>query len=261
MIKQKYNLSEIKKSFPKLYIEPREEQEFNYYLELRGYYLYKQVYEALINFSNFKDDIKYCDFKNFIRYDKSIRDKLYVFLAAAEEHLKNILYVNLEIDFIPKNIRKINLSEYQIRERTAEDAFNKSNLYYCSVARNFDMAFIEKLICKYDLLAKYGLNHEDIIKMRKLRNKVMHHNMLLLSCYIDKEQIKSEIREVEDCIEALYRILPSKELKEGSIIDGKVSGGLTLAINKSNFKDGDINSPQYNNILFLHKFVDGRFIQ
>lgn len=260
MIKLNYNLSEIKKSFPKLDIEAREEQEFIDYLRLRGFYLYKQVYEALISCSEVKENIKYCDFKNFIRYDKSIRDKLYVFLAAAEESLRNILYMELEIDSIPENIRKINLSECKIRKRTAEDDINKSNLYYCSVARNFDMSFIEKLIGKYDLFSKYGLNHEDVIKMRKLRNKVMHHNMLLLSCYIDREHIKNELREVEECIEALYRILPSKELKEGSIIDGKVSGGLTLAINKSNFKDGDINSPQYNNILFLRKFVDGRFI-
>ena len=261
MIKQDYNLIKIKKSFPKLYIEPREEQEFIDYLKLRGFYLYKQVYEALINCSASKDNIKYCDFKNFIRYDKCIRDKLYIFLAAAEEYLRNILYTELEIDSVPENIRDENLSERNIRKRNTEDDIYKSNLYYCSVARNFDMSLIEKLISNYELFAKYGLNHEDIIKMRKLRNKVMHHNMLLLSCYVDSEHIKSELREVEECIEALYRILPSNELKEGSIIDGKVSGGLTLAINKSNFKDGDINLPQYNNILFLHKFKNGRFIQ
>ena len=261
MIKPDYNLFKIKKLFPKLYVEPKEEQEFNDYLRLRGFYLYKQVYEALINCSDSKDDIKYCDFKNFIRYDKSIRDKLYVYLAAAEEHLRNILYTELEIDSVPENIRDENLLERNIRKRNTEDDIYKSNLYYCSVARNFDMTFIEKLISKYDMFSKYGLNHEDIIKMRKLRNKVMHHNILLLSCYVDREHIKIELRDVEECIEALYRILPSKELKEGSIIDCKVSGGLTLAINKSNFKDGDINLPQYNNILFLHKFKDGRFIQ
>lgn len=58
----------------------------------------------------------------------------------------------------------------------------------------------------------------------------------------------------------MYRVLPTKELREGSDNDGRISGGLTQAINRSNYPDGDITKKPYDNIICLHKFKDGRFI-
>ena len=77
----------------------------------------------------------------------------------------------------------------------------------------------------------------------------------------DKSKIEKETKEIEDGIEALYRLLPTEELKEGSIQDVKLVGRLTQDMNKSNFKDGDINQPPYENLICLLKFKDGRIIR
>ena len=111
------------------------------------------------------------------------------------------------------------------------------------------------------LAEKYGLIQSDIKEVRELlRNKVMHHSMLLLSCFTDRQDIEKEIKTLEKGVEALYRLLPTLELREGSSVDGRISGGLTQAINKSNYPDGDIMKKPYDNIICLHKFKDGRFI-
>lgn len=253
------NISEY---FPLLVFENQEEKKlFLQNLKSRGIFLYKQVYDALCNWQP-NCHIKYEHFKNLIRYDKSIRDKLYKYLCVAEEHLRNIIFEELETSerFEDNENKKLDIDALQ--ERNKEETNFNSNLYKYSYSRFFDFGTIEKIIKKYELAKKYSIDQNDIVIVRtKLRNKVMHHNMLLLSYHTDKSKIEKEIKEIEDGVEALYRILPTVVFKEGSIQNDKLVGGLTRDINKSNFKDGDINQPPYENLICLHKFKDGRFIR
>lgn len=252
---------DIKTIFPKITFEKDEKQLFNMYLKSRGLYLYKQVYDALDNWLPETAEIKYRQFSNLIRYDKGLRDKLYIYLAAAEEYLRNIIFDEIEIDNRPKDTTDYNVNINNLRKKTVADSDSESNLYYCSYSKKFDFGFIEKIFEKFNLAEKYGLNQLDIIETRKLRNKVMHHNMILLSCFTDRQNIEKEINSTEIGIESLYRILPTKELREGSEKDGRINGGLTQAINRSNFPDGDISGAPYNNLICLHKFKKGRFIR
>lgn len=66
--------------FPLLTFEKGEEQICRDNLQSRGIYLYKQVYVALCNWESNVKEISYEHFSNLIRYDKSIRDKLYIYL-------------------------------------------------------------------------------------------------------------------------------------------------------------------------------------
>ena len=251
----------ISECFPLLVFENQEEEEFLQNLKSRGIFLYKQVYDALCNWQP-DCPIKYDYFKNLIRYDKSIRDKLYKYLCVAEEHLRNIIIKELETSerFEDNETKKLDINALQ--ERNKEDSNLNSNLYKYSYSRFFDFGTIEKIFEKYGLAKKYSIDQNDIVIVRKkLRNKVMHHNMLLLSYHTDKSKIEKEIKEIEDGVEALYRLMPTEVFKEGSIQNDKLVGGLTLDINKSNFKDGDINQPPYENLICLHKFKDGRFIR
>ncbi len=248
--------------FPQMAFENGEEQICRKYMEMRGFYLYKQVYDALVNWVSKDAKITYQQFSNFIRYDKGIRDKLYIYLAAAEEYLRNIIFNELEIDDVSNDTTKVKLEISNLRERDERDIKSISNLYYYSYARNFDFGLIEQIFNKFHLAKKYGLQQSDIKEVRKLlRNKVMHHNMLLLSCFTEKEKIEKEVIEIESAIESLYRILPTEELRNGSIKDGYISGGLTQAINRSNFSDGDITKKPFDNLICLHKFKDGQFIR
>ncbi|MDE6240795.1 MAG: hypothetical protein K2M08_00050 [Anaeroplasmataceae bacterium] len=253
-----FNEINISECFPLLVFENQEEEKlFLQNLKSKGIFLYKQVYDALCNWQT-NCSIKYEHFKNLIRYDKSIRDKLYKYLCVAEEHLRNIIFEELETleKFEDNENKKLDIDALQNKDKSNLN----SNLYEYSYSRFFDFGTIEKIFEKYDLAIKYSIDQNDIVMVRKkLRNKVMHHNMLLLSYHTDKSKIEREIKEIEDGVEALYRLMPTEVFKEGSIQNGKLVGGLTQDINKSNFKDGDINQPPYENLICLHKFKDGRF--
>ena len=110
--------------------ESGEEETCRKYMETRGIYLYKQVYDALANWMPNVKEIKYKQFSNLIRYDKGIRDKLYIYLAAAEEYLRNIIFEELEIDNRPQDSTKIKLNISDLRTRTVEERNEGSNLYY-----------------------------------------------------------------------------------------------------------------------------------
>lgn len=259
MPREDYSFKEV---FPLMTFDNDEEQVCRKYMKTRGVYLYKQVYDALVKWTPHIKEIKYLHFSNLIRYDKSIRDKLYVYLAAAEEYLRNIIFDELEIDELPHDTTQKKLNVSDLRKRTENELEGSSNLYFYSYAKNFDFGLIQQIFDEFKLAEKYGLEQSDIKAVRELlRNKVMHHNMLLLSCFTERKDIEREISEIESGIEALYRILPTIELREGSENNGKVSGGLTQAINKSNYPDGDITKEPFENAICLHKFKDGRFIR
>lgn len=256
-----YDNIDIRKMFPLLVFEKGEMRECRAYLKTRGLYLYRQVYDALSKWNGGVDEITYKQFSGVIRYDKSVRDKLYIYLAAAEEYLRNIIFEELEVDSLPAEITDEMLNPGDLRPKTKDEQGKDSKLYYYSYAKNFDFGLIVYIIEKFALASKYGIDQADITAIRVLRNKVMHHNMLLLSCFTERSEIENAIAEVETGIEALYRILPTKQLKEGSVKDGKVRGGLTLDINKRNYPDGDVSKEPYNKIICLHKFVNGGFVR
>ncbi|MDE5562521.1 MAG: hypothetical protein K2J01_03115 [Clostridiales bacterium] len=255
-----YDNIDIRRMFPLMTFEDGDMKNFQDYLNSRGLYLYRQVYDAFNNWNGGVDEITYKQFSSLIRYDKSIRDKLYIYLAASEEYLRNIIFEELETDRSPVDTTNEMFNLNDLRVKTREEIWKDSKLYYYSYAKNFDFGLIVQIFEKFALAPKYGLIQSDITAVRVLRNKVMHHNMLLLSCFTKKSDIEKAIAEVESGIEALYRILPTQELKEGAIKERKVQGGLTQAVNKSNYPDGDISKEPYNKIICLHKFVNGGFV-
>lgn len=252
---------DFKTVFPLLTFKNNEEIKCHGFMKTRGFYVYKQVYDALVNWIPDTKEITYEQFSSFIRYDKSIRDKLYVYLAAAEEYLRSIIFDELEIDDDPSSHKRKNLTIKDLRTRKNEEQWEDSNLYFYSYAKNFDINLIKRIFKKFSLASKYRIDQEDLKAIRLLRNKVMHHNILLLSYFTERSKIEKTIEEIELQIEALYRLLPTKQLKNGSVKNGKVNGGLTQAINKSNYPNGDISQQPYNDKICLHKFDKGVFIR
>ena len=249
----------INSNFPLLRFKDEEEQQFKDYMVTRGKFLYKQVYDVLCKWEPNVKEIKYEHFKNVIRYDKSLRDKLYIYLAAAEEYLRNIVFENVElkVDYQVEKSSRLKLNQLCKRDKHSLEI--QSRLYFYEGLIEFGVS--KNIITKFKLAKKYNLIIEDIEKVNRLRNKVMHHNMLLLSKYTDRENVESEIKGIEDAIEALYRILPTDGLKEGTIVDGIVRGGLTQDINKSNYKDGNVAGEKYDNLICLHAFKGGEFLR
>lgn len=69
--------------------------EFDKYITIRGKYLFQQVYEYICNITN--DECKYSDLSSCIRYDKTLRDTLYKYLATFEEYLRAQIFDRYEI--------------------------------------------------------------------------------------------------------------------------------------------------------------------
>ena len=65
-----FNDLDFKKIFPLMTFESGEEETCRKYMETRGIYLYKQVYDALATWMPNVKEIKYKQFSNLIRYDK-----------------------------------------------------------------------------------------------------------------------------------------------------------------------------------------------
>lgn len=186
--------------FLKLYFSNENERKtFNDYLEFKGIFLHKQVYEA---FLIYQDAVTYHELSTYIKYDKGLRNVLYRNLSAIEEFYRSKLINRFDITRELKDFKK----DVVLNKELVESNNKTSNLYNYSFCKTFDM---NKLISMLDHVNL--LNNEekiDLDKIRVFRNKVMHHNLLLISYHTNKDNIEKEIQEVESICELVYQYLP-----------------------------------------------------
>lgn len=67
-------------------VDKEECRQFEKYVKIRGKFVLKQIYDFLLNFN--KEKVNYSDISTCIRYDKNLRDNLYIYLATFEEYLR-----------------------------------------------------------------------------------------------------------------------------------------------------------------------------
>ncbi|MBE4704060.1 hypothetical protein [Spiroplasma platyhelix] len=165
-----------------------EKQDYDKYSQIRGQQLYLFIGKYL-----YKEDIKlnYCYVKDLIRYDKRLKDNLYVYLGTFEDYLKTLIY--------EKTNYSVN-KKFQLSEEIDHSSFIEIN-----TKESYDLA---KLIIILEEIE--GAKKEEIKDFRKIkdfRNKVMHHNFLLLK-YEEKKKIQSRIVWLKDNILMLKKYLP-----------------------------------------------------
>ena len=78
-----------------IFSDELERAKFEKYLKIRGKFVIKQIYDYLLNFD--KEKVNYKDLSTCIRYDKNMRDTLYIYLATFEEYLRAQLFDKYEI--------------------------------------------------------------------------------------------------------------------------------------------------------------------
>ena len=105
----------------------KEKQEFKKYLSLKGKYLYKQVYDILLEKN--KGTVSYQELSSLIRYDKNLRDTLYIYLATCEEYLRALLLKSYDV---ASDSPKFEQHCYKplIDALKDKDDLSKSNLYF-----------------------------------------------------------------------------------------------------------------------------------
>lgn len=192
------------KSFEDFIENLNDEDKVNYamYNAIRGKQIYRIVYEALNN----KFEFTYMEMNRIIRCDKALKDILYKYLAIIEEMVKSYLFSNYDLseDIIEslkegKKIRFKDINKYLIKRKVINGEI--TYLY-----KNYSLTFSELIsLLENKKDDKYDLNKLKAINV--LRNKVMHHYLLLFdvnSKFLNKE--------LESQIYVLISILPKRYL-------------------------------------------------
>ena len=175
----------------------KDKENYDRYSVLRGKQSYKIIFECLSKFDN---NISYTDVNSFIRYDKRMKDILYIFLGSLEEYIKNYIFTN-----------------YDFKYRTGYD---ETPITFYNQLPDIE----KKTVCDYEiteLYKRYGLNFKDMVDLLKdhagehpfdidklymvkeLRNDVMHHTPLLFNY-----KIESTVQVANERIMALIELLP-----------------------------------------------------
>lgn len=71
----------------KISIIGQNQKDFEKYINIKGKFLFKQVYDFLLSIPG-NTNATYYQVSSCIRYDKNLRDKLYIYLATFEEFLR-----------------------------------------------------------------------------------------------------------------------------------------------------------------------------
>lgn len=180
----------------------REEIEFNKYIQLKGEFLYKQIYDILLEN---KEIIWYEEISSYVRYDKNLRDKLYIYFACAEEYLRAMLLDKYDVNSSSKRYvghRKGQLL-YDLQKRTEE----VSNLYFLL---EIDFGDLIEVCVEKGLLA---LDGSSIKKIKDLRNKTMHHMFLLFGKSKTEQEVYEYIETFTEKLNLLKLVLPEEYWK------------------------------------------------
>lgn len=197
--------------------------------------MHLQVYNVLLEFKK-GTKITYHELSSLIRYDKSLRDKLYIYLATFEEKLRADLCSLWDVE----SVGGYRSSKKLIKDLVQKTNKENSNLYYSldlDLGKLLDIYRVKK-ICSEDTLKVYE-------KIRKLRNKVMHHSHLLFGKAKTIEEAKINILNLTKEIENLYIGLP---------IDYRI--GFENDINKLNY-DNEFKPKHIKSCLCLGVFKNG----
>lgn len=180
--------------------------EFNKYKELKGEYLYKQLYDLLLELNN-DSSVNYNDLSSIIRYDKTLRDTLYIYLATFEEWLKALIFKNYDVADSSKIYKNKKDVEILIKDIILNNDIINSNLYYCfELELGSIIIFVDRVkMFEKEIIEKFH-------RVRKLRNKVMHHNVLicgksksLKEFNLNKELLKTEINLLSEVLPEEYQ--------------------------------------------------------
>jgi len=223
------------------FLDETEEKTFNLYIKSKGVYLHKQIYTILLERN--ADFISYKELSGVIMYDKGIRNQLFKLVAAVEERYRSILFDTYELLPNTKNpfTDKIYFDDLYKRLDDSE-----SVLYYYSFSRHFSLSELKKFLISAELVTENEAS--DLSGTISLRNKIMHHNILVTSFNTTLELAERNVFSLEEEIEAAFRLLPQEMI-----------GPFSYDINKCNHITNNSDSRNIE-VLCLREIKNGVFV-
>ena len=183
-----------------------EKADFEKYRQLKGDDLYFQIFRIL---SEKTPKVKYVTVRAYVRYDKNLRDMLYIYLATLEEYCKARLLHSFDV-CVPK---KNQCRRYKdLVKNLVPRGDGESNLYYVFQPDFGDLMHIcsEKEVCK--------IKSSDQKTIKTLRNQTMHHALILFGNAKTEKELSDHFNTLEKQLNALVDALP-REYRNGFLDD------------------------------------------
>ena len=190
--------------FDKLtFANPKEEADFEKYKKLKGIYLHKQVYDILLE-ANCGENVTYQELSSIIRYDKNLRDMLYIYLATVEEQLRVLLLDNFDLKPNTPKFKQRPSTQTLCEALVPKQDCEVSELYF-KLQTDFKVLMetcVEKNIV--------SISDEVMSLVKLLRNDVMHHHLLIFGGAHNLKEAKDNFASFERKIDALITLLPTE---------------------------------------------------
>ena len=162
--------------------------------------MHKQIYDILLQ-ANEGSEVSYYELSSFIRYDKNLRETLYIYLATCEEYLRAIILERYDVKEGTKKFSGHCLNLLKDELISKEDDSN-SNLYHL-LEPDFSALM--------DFCNELGLtNINDVKHIKELRNSTMHHSVILFGHSHNLKEAYENFSVVERQINALKEVLPEE---------------------------------------------------
>ena len=188
--------------FEKLtYASLKEREDFEKYKKLKGIYLHKQVYDILLE-ANGGETVTYAELSSIIRYDKNLRDTLYIYLATVEEQLRVLLLNNFDLKPNTPKFKQRPSTQTLCDALVPKQYLESSELYF-KLKADFKV-LMETCVAKKVV----SISHDVMSLVKELRNDVMHHHLLIFGGAHNLKEAKDNFAAFERKIEALITLLP-----------------------------------------------------
>ena len=183
-----------------------EEADFEKYRQLKGDDLYFQIFRIL---SEKTPKVKYVTVRAYIRYDKNLRDMLYIYLATLEEYCKARLLHSFDVCVLKK---------YQghcykdLVKNLVPRGDGESNLYYVFQP---DFGDLMRICSEKEV---YKIKSSDQKAIKTLRNQTMHHALILFGNAKTEKELSDHFNTLKKQLNALVNALP-QEYRNGFLAD------------------------------------------
>lgn len=234
----------------KLYFDPNSDEEYNeaeFYLRVKGVAFHHKIMTHLgVDFNDDKSIIEWSKVSALLRYDKKLRDKIYIYIATLEEYIRAYLSNKYEDDPIQPFWNDGRSPRSKVKTRIIDGESISEVLQSIDFG---DLISQIKNISAEDISEMFDFTidiHSNLDAVRELRNAVSHHTFLInykfKSCLVDGVNNIS----LEHNIKNLRQLLP-KEYRYG--INGK--GGITAEIEACKYEKNNINEKATRQLMKL----------
>ena len=219
----------------KLYFDPSNDKEQNdadFYLRVKGTAFHQKIMTHLgVDFNDDKSIIEWSKVSALLRYDKKLRDKIYIYIATFEEYMRAYLSNKYEDNPIQPFWKDGRTPRSKVKTRIIDEESVSEVLQSIDFG---DLISQIKNISTDDLSEMFDTMtdiHSNLDAVRELRNAVSHHAFLMnykfRTCIVDGHSNGS----LSNNIKNLRQLLP-KEYRYGR--NGK--GGITAEIESCRFE-------------------------